>query len=337
MVATQAIEVGADFSFDMLISECAPIDSLRQRFGRLDRRGTYMERTGSAAEALVLGVRSEIGAKKPDPVYGQSAKETWKELELRFGRTRFDVGPVSEDVGNFPDGASAPFPDVPSLLETHMGAWAQTRPEPIVQPPLDPFLHGLGVSNNTDISVVWRYDRSQETLKLVPPRPVEYLQIPISAAKGWLMASGEVPVADVDTSTTEGDARYGDASREAYRWAGFDKKPELITDITGVKPGDVVLVDPSQGGLRSGTWDPNSLQAVEDLGDAAQYAYGRRVTLRLDPRIYPDTAGLVADEKAEVTTRDLVSAWLANATDVSSCEWFASAWWEAGSSFRSRA
>ena len=88
MVATQAIEVGADFSFDLLITECAPIDSLRQRFGRLDRRGTYADGTGAAAEAIVLGVRSEMNAKKPDPIYGDAAKETWRELVSRFGKFR---------------------------------------------------------------------------------------------------------------------------------------------------------------------------------------------------------------------------------------------------------
>jgi len=40
VVATQTIEISLDISYDVLITEAAPIDSLAQRFGRINRGGT---------------------------------------------------------------------------------------------------------------------------------------------------------------------------------------------------------------------------------------------------------------------------------------------------------
>jgi len=71
VVATQAIEVGADFSFDALITEACPLDSLRQRVGRLDRRGTLADRRDEPARCWVLGLKAELGGKRPDPIYGE--------------------------------------------------------------------------------------------------------------------------------------------------------------------------------------------------------------------------------------------------------------------------
>lgn len=264
VVSTQAIEVGADFTFDALITECAPIDSLRQRFGRLDRRGRYSSRTGRSARAWIVGCRPVVS----------SVKATWAELERRSKDGPIDVGPAS--LQDFPSEALAPRARAPRLLKTHMDAWTQTSPLPIVQPSVDWFLRGLGRRCAPDVSIVWRWDRSEEALRLVPPRPSEFLPVPIDAAKSWLSSSGEVDTADGD--------RGADRETDWVRWMGFDSGPECIP-ADAVDPGDILIVDPRRGGLRAANWDPSSREHVADLGDMAQGACSRRATLRLDPRL----------------------------------------------------
>jgi CRISPR-associated endonuclease/helicase Cas3 len=316
VVATQAIEVGADFSFDALITECAPIDSLRQRFGRLDRRGTFEERTGARAKAWILGVRSTLGPKFDDPVYGKSVRATWQELERRVGnRTTLDVGTRSADLSDFPDDASASPERAPLLLDTHIEAWAQTNPEPIIQPDVAPFLHGLGVSDSADVSVAWRWDRSPDVLRLVPPRPAEFLQVPVGAVKAWLARHPkEVAIADAGVPEEFEDDGPVDAQAGGWvRWGGFESGPESVS-LNEIRPGDVLVVDPTWGGLSGLNWDPGNFYEVADLGDAAQIAYGKRATLRLDPRLLSDVPA--PDNEIEIDVpRDRISAWIEERLD----------------------
>ncbi|MCY3911080.1 MAG: type I-U CRISPR-associated helicase/endonuclease Cas3 [bacterium] len=290
VVATQAIEVGADFSFDALITEAAPIDSLRQRFGRLDRRGTLAEQIGQPARAWIVGAKSAPNPKRPDPVYGHSALATWEELQRLEGSEAIDFSPCSEVPHQFPDECFAPAAHAPLLLSTYMDAWVQTNPEPVVQPAVDWFLHGIEQEQQVaDVAVAWRHDRTLQSLREIPLRPVEYLQVPINAVKAWLGgAEEEVPVADVNGSSNEEIKGLDHAASSQWcRWQGYDEGPEP-TSVGDIKPGDVLIVDPALGGLSGGTWNPGSTDPVDDLGDEAQHAYGQRFTLRLDERLLSD-------------------------------------------------
>ncbi len=313
VVATQAIEVGADFSFDALVTECAPVDSLRQRFGRLDRRGTGSKRTGCPAQAWIIGPTTVVRSRKPDPIYGESSRVAWEELERRSEDGWLDVGPLS--LRDFPNSAVAPRTSAPLLLKSHMDTWVQTRPEPLVQPSIEWFLHGMDQNRSADVSIVWRWDRSSEGLRVVPLRQAEFLQVPIAAVKSWLAGdSKEVDVADVGQIHESEDSysRPAVQNRHWVRWAGFGEGVDENLGVEDIRPGDVLVVDPQQGGLNAGTWDPSSTEPVEDLGDAAQIEYRRRVTLRLDPNLpYVDSPPTPADEAmATAPISERVANWL---------------------------
>lgn len=63
VVSTQVVEVSLDISFDMMITECAPLDSMIQRFGRINR------------------IRNEFTIGKHKPVYVIKPQETIDEAK----------------------------------------------------------------------------------------------------------------------------------------------------------------------------------------------------------------------------------------------------------------
>lgn len=295
VVATQTIEVGADFDFDAMITECAPADSLRQRFGRLDRAGRYAERSGGGRpQAWILG-----GAKE-DLVYAGAAMATWDHLNAcpqavnqKVGRktvTTLTAGPgFWAAAGPWPE---APKPDAPQVQAAHLEAWAGTLRPAASDPAAGDFLHGIGAAVDTDVSICWREDHSHEALRLAPPRTAEFLAAPRWAARQWIAGrleeQAESSVADVDAAASSGADADGAtaAAFECVKWEGFVQMPRPVKRARDIKSGDVVIVKPSVGGIRDGTWDPaadGGEDAPEDLGDRAQLDYGRAV-LTLDER-----------------------------------------------------
>jgi CRISPR-associated endonuclease/helicase Cas3 len=85
IVGTQCIEAGADFDFDALVTEAASLDSLRQRFGRVDRLGKYGKAEGVIVYDNGRTLKEELKRRggKPsladdDPIYGNALGETVK-------------------------------------------------------------------------------------------------------------------------------------------------------------------------------------------------------------------------------------------------------------------
>ena len=64
VVSTQIVEVSLDISFDVMITECAPIDAMIQRFGRINRKRT-LENIGKTKPIYVVAPPEDERKAKP--------------------------------------------------------------------------------------------------------------------------------------------------------------------------------------------------------------------------------------------------------------------------------
>jgi CRISPR-associated endonuclease/helicase Cas3 len=201
MVSTQCIEVGADFSFDALLTEAASLDALRQRFGRLNRFGR-----SQSASATIL-IRDEDAKEGADDfVYGTAMSECWRMLlekaetqpDGKSERKLLDFGIASLDarLQEIDDLAPylAPALNAPLLLPSHIDLLCQTSPRPQVEPAVQFFLHGTD-RGMPEVRVIWRADlevsninKWPEITALCPPNSVESVAVPLYRLTRWLAA-----------------------------------------------------------------------------------------------------------------------------------------------------
>ena len=290
VVATQTIEVGADLDFDALVTEAAPLDSLRQRFGRLDRLG----RRGATEAVIVKPKRAEDSAF----IYGPAVEKCWGWLNKHSQREA--TGPVIDfGVRNMTDlfesdrdnSVNSEAKSVPVLLPAYVEAWIQTNPEPAVEHDVAPFLHGPG-EFPADVQVVWRADLPDnpanwvDTVSTAPPLATEALPLPIWTARKWLTQQ-LANATDVEGAGTRKDEDGAAGVRPFLIWRGPDRS-EVGKGAEDVRPGDTIVVAAQEGGTDRYGWNPGS-GPVRDIGDQcaevrARSGIGKR-RVRLHPAV----------------------------------------------------
>ncbi len=221
VIATQCLEVGADYDFDHLITECASIDALRQRFGRLNRSGRKgFDDCFIDTQSYIL-IRDKDAKpdlkleddKPADPIYGNAMARTWNWL-VSHARAR-EIGhenPLIIDFGidafnellqeQCGDGipptellAPSASETAPVMLPAYIDMWCQTSPRPTPDPDVSLFLHGPRGAE-PEVQVCWRADlvanniegrrRWPDVVALFPPTSAECMRMPISRLRRWL-------------------------------------------------------------------------------------------------------------------------------------------------------
>ena len=304
LVATQTIEVGADLDVDALVTEIAPLDSLCQRFGRLDRLG-LRERSRAA---ILLPAKDSLWQKDPwksvRRIYGDAPKATAKFLQTLGKQKQVDFGVrASADYENrITSDHLAPRQDAPVLLPPYVDLWAATSPEAAPTPEPALFLRGPG-RGDAEIQVVWRagialnaLEPVTRWLEICPPSSLETMPVPIWAVQGWLREPGgtftfsDIPEAPQDTQGGQPPGRPC-LRRDGDGWA------RAYAD--DLRPGDIIVVPTSYGGCDEYGWNPQCQKEVTDLSVEAQYRQRRRGALYLTEATLKCAAP--ADDETAVT------------------------------------
>jgi CRISPR-associated endonuclease/helicase Cas3 len=302
LIATQCIEAGVDIDVDALVTEAAPLDALRQCFGRLNRAGRDI-----APYAAIIAMKSDVSARYDDPVYGKAIKPAWDcltEAASKEGNHQVVNFGLNAFVVRIEADALAPKADAPVLLPAHVDLLSQTSPIPASDPDVALFLHGPNRQPDS-ITTVWRADidpekhRNEETrrlLTLVPPRLAEAIELPIWAVRRWLAAGDRVPdcLADVAGAEPEDESRaVGGEVRDVFRWKGDDERSRWIAP-SKLRPGDTIVAPARYGGVDEFGWNPDSENPATDVGqEAAGPFVGRRFAVRVTPGLI---GGSVSDE-----------------------------------------
>ena len=294
IVSTQSLEVGADVDFDAIVTEISSFDSLRQRFGRLNR-------LGRRPHAYGVIIKPDYGTLQPtDPVYGVASQETWNWLIKSSEKTVDGKNPIINMGSSHLDSIGldleriekmiSPFSLPPVMTPSQMDLLVQTNPLPSLRPHMPFYLHGAELQH-ADVQVVWRsnipdslegYTKGDiiKTIAALPPTSGEEISIPLGALVSFLEGSGETSVADLEGVSVSVMALPAHSRKYIVRWQGEEESE--IVEPRDIKPGDILVISASYGGADKYGWNPNSGDAVSDIAEAARLWRNGSSSLRVE-------------------------------------------------------
>jgi CRISPR-associated endonuclease/helicase Cas3 len=320
VVATQTVEVGANIDLDALVTESAPLSSLVQRFGRLNRLAKCAD---LPAPAIVV---HDSTVDEEDPVYGPARLNTWNWLSTIVPPERYSAHASLADGAECPASPAAlrdllrrvppevvetlqvVEPYVPVLWKSVLDTWVRTSPTPRPDQPVAPFLHGISRPRQS-VTLVWRAGLEgdpatwEQVVESLPPATDEGLELDLRTARRWLMRSGtDLTESDLEAARDSADEEVLSGRGSPRRVLRFVKRGQAeIIEPDRIRPGDTVVLPCTYGGCDRYGWHPESGEPVVDVSDLARRKR-RMATLRIGPTLttvvstwHRDAAGMAME------------------------------------------
>lgn len=252
LVATQAIEVGADFTCNAMVSYAAPSDIMAQRCGRLARRAG----DGPGKLVIVTGATWYDKLSKDK----QPAAATIKLLPVAA-----DVSTSAWQSDKWALETRMPRPRAPVMLPSDWEVLELTNPEATWSPSPEAYLHGER-EEEPRVAVAWRRDARDAIagglalyLEACPFVAAECAEVPLSEVRPWLEGLPD------------------------HLWTAVEGRRNIVPAVSGnqVGPQHTVLVDSAAGGLRDGTFDHGTRGVIEDVWETAYAAASGRRVIRI--------------------------------------------------------
>lgn len=246
VVSTQTLEVGADFSVDLLITELAPWPVLTQRLGRLNRDGS--SDNPEAIVVIPIDTKGNLGTPAAQSIYGENQLNTTGFGLLEQGVRDASISKQAAiadgwtDIWPIPPRRPGLSLDIVTLLlasstpagtKADLTAWLQ-GPDTLF--PVEP------------VTVLWRHRAS--LIDSAPPLPGEHVEVSIAEAKS-LVTGLDLALFTNDAELSE-DADIGKKEWDTDRilQVQIRKNNEWVPlkSLNEIAPGSTLVLDSSLGG-----------------------------------------------------------------------------------------